>query len=76
MRATLMVHYREHQDLIHQAKLLRKSSRHRVRQSQEPIERRHHEWQPIATGRVCDVCLTAQMKGEFDDNVACNPHES
>ena len=71
-----MLLYREHRDITGRNKLHRKSSRRRVRQSQAYVEPRHHNWQPIATGRVCDVCLIAQAKGEFDDNVACNPHES
>ncbi len=71
-----MLHRRERQDLIERRTLLRQRSRRRTSQSQPPIDRRHHEWQPIAAGRVCDVCLMAQARGEFDDNVACNPHES
>ena len=75
-RATLMVHHSGHHDLIDQNELLRTLGQGGARQSLEHVERRHHEWQPIAAGRVCDVCLTAQVKGEFDDNVACNPHEA
>ena len=76
LRAIPMVHCRERQDLIDEGKLLPVGVRPRASKSRDRIERRHHNWQPIAPGRVCDVCLTAQPKGEFDDGVACDPHES
>jgi len=72
----MMVHHSGHHNFIDQNELLHTLGQHSARQSLKHVERRHHEWQPIAAGRVCDVCLVAQMKGEFDDNVACNPHES
>jgi hypothetical protein len=71
-----MVHHPEHHDLIDQNRVLRSLAQRVVRQSLEHVERRHHEWRPIAAGRVCGACLIAQMKGEFDDNVACNPRDS
>jgi hypothetical protein len=30
-----------------------------------------HEWRTIAVGRVCDVCMMAQAKTEFDEAVLC-----
>ena len=72
----MMVHHSGHHDFIDQNKRLRTLAERGVTRSLERVEGRHHEWQPIAAGRVCDVCLIAQMKGEFDDGVACNPHES
>lgn len=70
-----MMHHREHRDVSHQTKLLGVSGQQRVPAFSSRDEGRRHNWQPIATGRVCDVCLTAQPSGEFDDNVACEPHE-
>ena len=71
-----MVHYREHRDIVDQNKRIAVSARRRAPEFSSRDEGRQHNWQPIATGRVCDVCLTAQPSGEFDDNVACEPHES
>ncbi len=71
-----MMRFREHHDVIHPHKLPGASGQRRARAHSAQDEGRRHNWQPIATGRVCDVCLTAQPNGEFDDNVACEPHES
>ena len=32
-----------------------------------------HEWIRIAVGRVCQLCMTVQVDGEFDDSVPCEP---
>lgn len=35
-----------------------------------------HEWQKIRLGRVCGVCMVAQVSGEFDDAVPCQPRHA
>jgi hypothetical protein len=35
-----------------------------------------HLWSEIRLGRVCSVCLVAQLRGEFDDSVEFHPRHA
>ncbi len=39
--------------------------------SNRPLIPSQHEWQKIRLGRVCGICMVAQVSGEFDDRVPC-----
>jgi hypothetical protein len=60
-----------HRDLVDQSLLRKKRALRRIGESQERIDRTHHNWHAIALGRICDVCLLTQATGEFEDESAC-----
>ena len=66
----------ESRHLLDRSSFRLRRARDSIASSQERIDRTHHRWHTIAVGRVCEICKTAQVKGEFDDNVPCEPKAS
>ena len=61
------------QDTVDQSNLLRKRAKRAIDRSEELVARAHHNWHLIAVGRICTICRTAQVQGEFDDAIPCKP---
>ena len=57
--------------LIDQSELVKRRGKKLVASSRLRIEKRHHQWQQLAVGRVCTVCLQTQADGEIDDSTLC-----
>lgn len=67
---------KSNQDTIDRSKLLGKRAKKLIAESQELVNRAHHNWHMLAVGRVCTICDTAQARDEFDDDVPCRPRHA
>ena len=39
----------------------------------QPRVEKAHDWQELAVGRICRVCLLVEAKDEYDEHSRCPP---